>query len=142
GHRGQYPETFLIPDAQFYAEHATKCIDGVPNQPPGCWVINNTDGQDRLFGFDFDDRGYVYVAYNPYGWGILKDSQGALLQSVFQQNTDTPGILTPNRVISVKTGSGYFLIVSPDNGIVSNVFYVGDANTVAHDRRSDIRHVI
>src|SRR5262249_16047156 len=32
--------------------------------------------------------------------------------------------------------------ISPDSGNVSNVYYVGDANTVAHDRRANIPHVM
>ena len=39
-------ETFLLPDAWFYAEKAPSCIGGVPNTPPGCWTIDQTDGQD------------------------------------------------------------------------------------------------
>jgi PKD repeat protein len=126
-HRGLYPETYLPPDAMFYAERSN-------------WQIFNTDGQDRLFGFDWDDRGYVYVAYNPYGWGIIKDNGG--LDSVWQQPTG-PSDVTPNRVLSVRRSDGYYLIISPDGGSSSNVYYVGSsANDVVHERRTNISHVI
>ena len=137
--RGSFPETFLMPEAMFYAEHAPQCSS--PHVPEGCWLNDATDGQDRLFGFDWDDRGYVYVAYNPYGWGILLD-EGTGFKSIWQGMADAPGIVTPNRVLSVKTNGSYYLIVSPDSGSVSNVYYVGDASGWAHEKRPDIRHII
>ena len=50
------PEQYLDWDAAFYAES-----DG--------WIWGVADGQDRLFDFDWDDRGNVYLAYGIYGWG-------------------------------------------------------------------------
>src|SRR5689334_9341220 len=124
--RGSTPETFLLPDAEFNAEQEST------------WSIDRVDGDQRLFGFDWDDRGYVYVAYTVYGWGILKD-QGAGFQAVWQQ---LGGVGSPSKVLSVKTSTGgYYVIASPGSGS-SNVYYVGDANSLAHDSRGTINNVI
>src|SRR5262249_3569414 len=113
GQRGGNPEQFLAFDYYFYAEA----------EPQWKWSV--FDGQDRLFGLDSDARGYVYLAYGPYGWGILQDT-GSSLPFVFQQVTNpNAGDVVPSRVLSVKSGGNYYLIISSDSA--SNVFNVGTA---------------
>ncbi len=129
------PETVLKFDQYFYAEDSG-------------WQIFNTDGQDRLFGFDYDDRGYVYPAYERFGWGILKDggyvagnTGFSAMESKFQvvpSSTDFPALT----VMSVKSGTSYYVIISDSSGAASNVWYVGDTNTLAHDKRPNIPIVI
>ena len=50
-------EVFLWWDAFFYAEN------GSP------WQTVLVDGQQRLFQIDYDDQGYLYLAYSTFGWG-------------------------------------------------------------------------
>jgi hypothetical protein len=121
------PETVLMPAAFFYAEHE-------PN-----WSIDLTDGQDRLYGLDADDRGYVYVAYQQYGWGALHDS-GSALTSVHQE-LPRNGVEPPYRVLSVQSAGSYYLIASSNVGSSSNVFYVGTSSAFAVERRADINVV-
>jgi len=57
--RSIFPDLFLRGDGYLYAESS--------------WITYVSDGQPRLFDFDIDDRGYIYLDYSVYGWGILKD---------------------------------------------------------------------
>ena len=126
------PETYLKWDMSFYAEASA-------------WFAPNSDGQDRLFGIDYDDRGYVYPAYLIFGWGALKDTgyvaggnASADFPSVFQQVPSTSGDVTAYNIISVKYNGGYYVVVSPGNVGSSNVWYVGDALNFAHEKRADV----
>lgn len=86
------PETLLTFDRYFYAERS--------------WPVDRVDGQDRLNGFDFDDRGIVYVAYDVYGAGVLDQNLTPLARiegSYFG-------------ALSVRVGQRYYLIVSAQNG--------------------------
>lgn len=114
-------DKFLNWDQFFYAE----------NEPNG-WSLFITDGQDRLFDIDYDDQGYVYMAYSTYGWGIAKDSGGTgggLMESQFQDTATSPDSVTPVQVASIKTADGrYWAVVggaSANNNIV-NIFDVTD----------------
>jgi PKD repeat protein len=104
GREAQYgpPEVYLPWDRSFYAESSG-------------WKADFQDGQDRLFGIDWDDRNYVYVAYDKFGWGILQDdltSGGGALPSVYQYPGGAIGDLYPDKVVCVKTGSSYYAFVS------------------------------
>lgn len=90
--RGVWVESLLRPDRFWNAERA-----------PG-WTLFHTDGQDRLWGFDFDDRGYIYVATS-YGWGVLDGN----LSNVHQGEADALGVL------SVRVGARYYLLVRHAN---------------------------
>src|SRR5438132_918818 len=87
----QYWDVLLKPDSFFYSE----------NEPNG-WKIQITDGQERLFGIDYDDQGYIYMAYSFYGWGIAKDdgSNGFnLMASPYQEVPGTyPDEVFPLRI--------------------------------------------
>jgi PKD repeat protein len=93
------------------------------------WITPTADGQDRLFDFDFDDRGYVYVAAGFFGWGIVRDNGttgGGQLSLVHQVLTDLPFCQTsdsrtcfpaiddPRMIASFKSGGRYFAVVSDD----------------------------
>jgi PKD repeat protein len=99
------PEVFLWWDAFFYAENG------------GGWITPTEDGQERLWDFDWDDRGYVYLAYSAFGWGIVKDSGdmgGGWLRSVSQ--TVKVNSVTPDHIIAVKTSDDhYYAAVSDKN---------------------------
>jgi PKD repeat protein len=97
-------EVFLWWDSFFYAENGSG------------WITPTQDGQERLWDFDWDDRGNVYLAYSVFGWGIVKDSGdmgGGGLHSVSQTLTSS---LTPDRILSLKTSDGkYYAAVSDKN---------------------------
>jgi PKD repeat protein len=98
-------EVFLWWDAFFYAENG------------GGWITPQEDGQERLWDFDWDDRGNAYLAYSAFGWGIVKDSGdlgGGWLRSVSQ--TVKVSSLTPDHIMSLKTSDGrYYAAVSDKN---------------------------
>lgn len=121
--RGPIPETFLLPDLSFYAERSA-------------WDTSEarTDGQDRLYGFDWDDRGFIYLAVDEYGLGALAD-RGSMLESMWQQLPGN-GVVSPHRVLCVKASDGYYLIASDTQ--TANLFYVGSGSTMAHERRADM----
>jgi len=78
------------------------------------WKWDRADGQDRLYDFDVDDRGYVYVAFNPYGAGIL-DPQ---LNSVHQfRDEERDRGFGANRIRVVKSGGRYFCYVAVGTAI-------------------------
>jgi PKD repeat protein len=99
------PEGLLWWDAFFYAENG------------GGWITPFEDGQERLWDFDWDDRGNVYLAYSAFGWGIVKDSGdmgGGWLHSVSQSLKVNS--LTPDHIMSLKTSDGrYYAAVSDKN---------------------------
>jgi PKD repeat protein len=94
------PEVFLWWDTFFYAENG------------GGWVTPFQDGQERLWDFDWDDRGNVYLAYSVYGWGIVKDGGeigGGRMRSVSQ--TLGPD---PDHILSLKTSDGHYYAAISD----------------------------
>jgi PKD repeat protein len=99
------PEVFLWWDAFFYAENG------------GGWATPLEDGLERLFDFDWDDRGNVYLAYSVFGWGVIKDNGdegGSWFHSVSQ--TLRVNSLTPDHIMSLKTSDGrYYAAVSDKN---------------------------
>jgi hypothetical protein len=96
-------EVYLRWDKFFYAEFTKSG-----------WVTPLTDGQDRLYSFDWDDRGYLYIGTSSYfGWGVVYDDgsrDGGLMPTWHQEYP--PDGYSPSSVISVKSSAGrYFLIV-------------------------------
>lgn len=81
-----------------------QCDNDVP--APGCLVLHNTDGNDRVQDLDFDDRGYVYVSADPFGWIILR-YDGLSFRNVWQ---DYPSTVSPNRVFSFRAGARYYVV--------------------------------
>ena len=127
------PEVFLRWDEWFYAESG------------GGWQIPLLDGQDRLFGFDWDDRGNLFVANSVYGWGITRDSGSKSLP--FSTGTRMPSVLqhiqqsgeqAPLSIVLTKSAGEYFVVVSSDIPPVSNVFHLTGTTTLVEDRRADV----
>ena len=100
-------ERALLPDRIFYAE----------DNRSG-WTVGGGDGEDKMFQYDWDDRGYVYLAAGPYSWGIVKDDGGRggdFMPSVFQYTAALTAIdpVDPNRILSVKSSAGvYYALVA------------------------------
>lgn len=65
------------------------------------------DGQARLWEVAADDRGYVYVAYDLWGWFVLKDHGGSV--DVVRQLTG-PEAGTAKLLKVVKTGGKYYVL--------------------------------
>ena len=101
-------EVFLWWDAFFYAENG------------GGWITPFEDGQERLWDFDWDDRGNVYLAYSTFGWGIVKDSGdmgGGWMQTLSQ--TVKSNSLTPDHIMSLKTSDGHYYAAVSDKNLPS-----------------------
>lgn len=73
------------------------------------WTTFAIDGQERLFDFDYDDRGYFYLAYSIWGFGIV-DSTGAKISQV--NPVGFPGVFVPERILAVRDGANVYAIVS------------------------------
>ncbi|MBW3564946.1 MAG: PKD domain-containing protein [Acidobacteria bacterium] len=65
------------------------------------------DGQSRLWEVAADDRGYVYVAYDLWGWLILKDHGGSV--DVIRQLTG-PEAGSAKFLKAIKTGGKYYVL--------------------------------
>lgn len=75
------------------------------DRSPG-WSAPFQDGQDRLFDFDWDDRGYTYLAYSVYGFGIIDAN--------FQKVSQLLGELTlsPTNVVVFRNGASYYALLT------------------------------
>lgn len=74
------------------------------------WQTPVQDSQDRLFEFDWDDRGYNYLAYSIFGWGIVNDSPGGTMTLV-KQVIGTPELVGTSRIMVAKAGTKYYAFV-------------------------------
>ncbi|HEY2090852.1 MAG TPA: PKD domain-containing protein [Thermoanaerobaculia bacterium] len=119
GNRFNSPlEIFLNYERFFYAE----------NTPSG-WSTPPADGQDRLINYDVDDRGYVYLAYSMFGWGVANDQPGTTLMPSWQdKNSLTWGPVS--RAFWVKDGSNYYALLQNVNSTKAHVFKVTLYNNV------------
>lgn len=126
--RGSDPVESIAPwDAFVYPESSS---------PP--WAVGSGDGQDRMYDFDFDDRGYVYVAAGGYiGLGIVQDSgatNGGQLPLVGQVAPATLGGIEAANVIALRAGNVYYAVVASSGGRMT--FTVTDpANPIAGAKR-------
>ncbi|HVT01805.1 MAG TPA: PKD domain-containing protein [Thermoanaerobaculia bacterium] len=100
-------EQYLAPDATFYAERDWPGL----TCPPTCF-----DGQDRLPGFDYDDRGDVYLANSIFGWGILQDNGTSFSSLIHIKNTPKVG---PSQIVALKSGAKYYTLVLDGSGGVA-----------------------
>jgi hypothetical protein len=71
------------------------------------WQTIAVDGQLRLRDFDFDSRGYIYLAYSIFGFGIV-DLQGHLIKQVTNQDYEP----TPRIAVTFAHDAHQYLIVS------------------------------
>jgi hypothetical protein len=83
------------------------------------WQIILVDGQDRLADFDFDSRGYIYLAYSVYGFGIV-DLQGNLVKQI--PNTIDP---TPYAILTFAS-DGHQYVITSDGYSNSTLYDVTD----------------
>lgn len=91
-------------------------IFGVQCQP-NKWCCPYGDGQDRMRDFDFDDRGYVYLAVESFGWGIVKDNGetgGETLDFVSQVLETSSSLSSTGMITVLKTGGKYYVVATDD----------------------------
>ena len=102
-------EQFLTWDTFFYPEYF-----------PTGWQIARQDGQDRLYGFDVDDQGYLYMAYSIYGWGIVKDpgDKSGLMPNPSTATPPASQVFTPPvspyQILVTQTSDGHYWAVFSD----------------------------
>jgi len=96
------------------------------------WFAPGLDQQDPLGkggSFDVDDRGYVYVGYPTFGWGIAHDdgrTNGTHLpkivqmvaagdqvdQGVYPNTRSDATAIAPDSIVSIRSGSRYHVIIA------------------------------
>lgn len=79
--------------------------------PYSGWITAYMDGQERLYDADVDDRGYIYLAYDIFGWGIHED-QGSTVPLLFQDLN-----LLGTAIMSVRAKGRYYAVVSESGGL-------------------------
>lgn len=83
--------------------------DVYPEDRGSGWQTRIMDAQEFLGDYDFDDRGYVYLPYSVWGWGIVQDS-GSLSAPLFQ---DFYPEANPAKLLVLKgTGGRYYVVTS------------------------------
>jgi PKD repeat protein len=119
--RDTNPEVFLYWNKFFYAE----------NTGSG-WDTPIIDGQTRLVDFDFDDRGYLYLASTVFSWGIVKDDfkdDGNIMVPIHQHVTTNADVQNPELALSLKTSDGRYYVLISSTGVAK--FDVYDVTTPA-----------
>jgi PKD repeat protein len=89
------------------------------------WSTPLNDNIDRLHDLDFDDRGFVYGAFDEFGWGIVTDhgeKSMAHFASVVQVPADLNGI-NPRLMIVLKSNSKYYATISDPNVATRSTIY-------------------
>lgn len=98
---GGHGEKYLPPD-----------VFSVDPEHSSGWTTFTADGQERLMDFDYDDRGYFYLAYSIWGWGIV-DSAGVKVSQV------VGSVVTPHRVMVARDGAKVFAFVSDASSLTA-----------------------
>lgn len=93
-----------------------------PEHPSSGWEIIAVDGQDKLYDFDIDDRGIVYIATGGnFGWGLVQDnghtgSELLTLMNNGQVNGFQLGGINPDHIVAVKSGANYYAVTTAADG--------------------------
>jgi PKD repeat protein len=88
------------------------------------WSTVIIDGQDRLFDYDYDDRGYLYAAYSVFGWGIVRDdgaTGGSMMVPAVSQTFST---VDPAAIAAFSVSSKYYAVVSDQNATTAILYDV------------------
>jgi hypothetical protein len=122
----QIADTVLQWDQWYYAE-LEPINEGISSS--GWDVAAGGDGQTRLYGFDVDDQGYVYIATKWYRWGIVKDDRrrdGSLMQFIWQAPPTADAVI-PVTVVTLRgSGGAQYAVISDGVGSTLNVYDVAD----------------
>jgi PKD repeat protein len=117
---GRFAETYLPWDKFSYFEGRGSGFD----------VSNAMDGQDRLTGYDVDDRGNVYSAAFIYGWGIAHDNgaaDGQLMTFVSQKTLANNQGMAADSIFAVKADGRYYAVTGAQRASQAIVWDVTDA---------------
>ena len=93
------------------------------------WVTPIADTQDRLFDFDYDDRGYVYWPRMLVGASSKTTARRRRTAGALHQTLTDGTIGDPRVILSLKSASRYYAIVSDDAGASGR--HVWDVTTPA-----------
>ena len=96
-------EKVLPPDQYFYSE-----------AKDSEWYVTHPDSQRMLNDFDLDDRGYLYVATDQFGWGLARD-EGRTDASHVAYVTQVRAPFEENALFSIKSGSKYYAVLSDES---------------------------
>jgi hypothetical protein len=120
-------ETYLAFERYFYAEASG-----------ALWTLAITDGQDRLNGFDMDDRGLVYLAYRQFGWGVASDLSSTLastspapLMSSWQDKNAQKNWGPVTQAYWFKDGADYYALAQNQSQLTTHLFKVPSYATVS-----------
>lgn len=91
-----YPESYLQWSGAVY-----------PESSGSGWSTYVLDGQQRLYDYDWDDRGYAYVAYYIWGFGIVQDSSFQTVRQVDWNETAA----NPQVIGSFRSDGKYYVVV-------------------------------
>jgi PKD repeat protein len=117
---GHFTENYLPWDKFSYFESPRSGFD----------YSNQMDGQDRLTGYDVDDRGNVYSAAYIYGWGIAHDDGGAdgsLMTYVSQKTLANNQGMPADSIFAIKASNRYYAVVGGQRATQAIVWDVTDA---------------
>lgn len=86
------------------------------------WVIFPTDAFQVLTGFDWDARGFRYLAYSNSGWGIVRDD-GSLVSQVISGPTSAV------HIVAFRDGGAHHVAVT--NELSTSIYDVTDPSSPA-----------
>lgn len=101
-----------------------------PQRSGSGWIAPIRDSQDRLYEFDWDTRGYAYLAYSVFGWGIVKQEATGAISSVKQLIYAQGGTIDQSqdagnsKVMAVESGGKWYALVSATYGTKLGVWDV------------------
>jgi len=112
-------EQWLSPEFQFYAESSN-------------WTVSLIHGQTAIGeNIDYDDRGFVYVPYKAFGWGIFDSNLKSVVQVL------DGATVTPEKILAVRSGPRYYAIVS--DARTGTAIY--DVSTPASSSTNELRMI-
>lgn len=97
-----------------------------PESPGSGWTTMATINALRLVDFDYDDRGYFYLAYSGWGFGIV-DGNGALKTQVLPESY----LREARQIFTVSAESRVYVIVS--DAVVERSVFDNAATTSVYD---------
>lgn len=111
------PLASVVAGTRIPPEQYLRFFDFVYPEQDDDWITEPADGQDRLGeGFDWDDRGYVYLPYKVFGWGIYRDTNPSYPLQFERQYQAGSLYVTAATIISVRDGDAYYALVADDSG--------------------------
>ena len=98
----------------------------------GSWSTPLVDGVRRMWDFDWDDRGYVYLATGTFGWGVARDDYS--VGSNWMPNGFQDLSFGATAICAMQDGNGNYYAVVGD-GSTSQVWSIGTTGSFQHQRQ-------